>query len=227
MLKYAIGAMTLGLAACGGESTNAQRTEEAIARSQELLNRIDREIAAAGPSEKWTISEARSLVTDDPAVTVSTHSQLLGGVYGYQRAQVFVRCHERKLDVVVAWPRTLDGNRWANATLRMDNGDPFDVEIAIAGSRDAFGWWGEIEARSVLAQMVPARRMIVRAIAYDNAPMDAEFNIGGLSEHMPAIDAACPPSPPKPIATKPPPPVAPPELTPSERRRAHASGKSE
>lgn len=227
MLKYAIGTMAFGLTACGGEPTTSQRTEEAIARSQELLNRIDNEIAAAGPSEKWTISEARSLVTDDPAVTISTRSQLLDGPAGYQRAQLFARCRERELDVIVAWPRPLDGNRWATATVRIDDSDPFDVEVAIAGSGDAFGWWGEIEARSVIAQMAPSERMVVRAIAYDNAPMDAQFNIAGLSEHMAAIDAACPPSPPKPIAAKPPPPVAPPELTPSERRRAHASGKNE
>lgn len=194
IMRGAMLGLVLMVAGCG-----PTESEQAVARMkaqteklQQTLAETDMLFEMAKPSAEWLVSTDKSLITDEQTVQVMARSQMLDGPFGSERANLLVTCRERELAVILIWPRSLKGRGRLDALMRFDDAAAKAFEPLLATDDTGFGWWGHKEASPVISEILAAKRLVVRATAYNGAPMDAEFNVGGLGEHMPALEGACP-----------------------------------
>lgn len=141
------------------------------------------------PPDKWSLSHSTSGMDDSPMVVASLESDnsVSFTAYDEQRAQLYVRCRERKTDVVLSLDKFINTES-AKVTYRIDDQKAKTVDwVASTNYKGLF-------SRSAVAfakQIAKASTLRMRFTPYGESAVEFTFNVKGLDRYLPEIAKAC------------------------------------
>ncbi len=151
--------------------------------------------------DPWRVETSRSEMTDQVTVilTLNAANTVPGAIFDF-RPQLYVRCHEEKLDVFITTGAVLDQDD-AAARAGFENA-PDITPVRVRWGNDApieERWLRSTDYTAAFAPdpslflyklvVVPSLRLEYHP--FDAAPRVAVFNARGLDRHMAALEAAC------------------------------------
>lgn len=226
MHRFALIALLLIiLAGCGApppaadvEATVAARVAATIAASAPTL-------APAPPTPaagKWRLETGTSSFDDSATITLRllAEDEITGWLDARARPELLLRCLEGRTEAYVftgmaaaVYAADLDG---ADVRIRIDRGEA--ERVSVDRSTDDMALFFRYP-EWLIPQLSGAETLLFGFTPFNATPVEARFDVRGLAEVLPQLEAVCPPQPtPTPYPTAAPPtpkpsPTAPPAAT--------------
>jgi hypothetical protein len=147
----------------------------------------------ASQNGSWIVSEEKSEMDGSPTVTLIQQGENeIQGWLESKRPSLVIRCQERKMDVYV--------NTGMQASIEGDL-DQHTARIRIDDKPAFKQWWSESTDKNAL--FAPSPRPLARSLAkgrimlfefvpFQASPATTKFDLHGLNELLPKVEAACP-----------------------------------
>jgi len=133
-------------------------------------------------------------MTDQPSISLRLDAlNSVPGPVVDVRPALYVRCHERNLDVFITTGAVLDGDTYDMTPVRIRWSTGTPEEETWSRSTDYSAAFAP-DPRAFLKHLVAAPDMRFEFRPFDAAPRVASFNARGLDVQIPTLEAACPPS---------------------------------
>lgn len=149
--------------------------------------------AAAAPSDHWTVERGTSKMDDSKSVTLSVDAS--GPISGWLATKVpslYVRCREHKTNVFVvtgmaAEPELGEYDEYT-VRLRLDDGSPFAQMWSESTDKEALF---APEAIALARRLARSKRLRFSFTPFNASHAIAEFDVTGLSTHLPELARTC------------------------------------
>lgn len=139
--------------------------------------------------DKWTVDESSSSMDDTPSATLQLVSENKDRVNSYASAYAYliIRCRENETDLYIAFDAFL-GSDSISVRTRIDDEKAQDARWGISTDHKAAFARGAMALAKRLAKSNTYR---VRLTPYSESPIEYEFDIRGLEQHLPKVAKAC------------------------------------
>lgn len=171
----------------------SQQREQALQRqpAQEALQQ--RQVAPAARASRWLFSTGRSPIDDSPSVrlfTTAEHPVTLR--FGRQVTPVLhVRCIEDTTSVIVSVGDEFLSNDTLAVEYRFDSAGAATAMWRASTNYSSIGLWRGSSAIPFIRRMAASNRLRIRFTPYGESSVTVEFDLHGLSEHLPELRTAC------------------------------------
>ncbi len=147
---------------------------------------------AARVADRWHVETSRSEMTDEPSVTLSLNAtNTVQGTILQVRPSLYIRCHERKLELFINSGAVLDGDPEGHTSVRVRWGAKEAGEDDWSRSTDYTAAFAP-EPAEFVRQLLATPDLRFEFRPFDAAPRVAVFDARGLSRHLEVLEGACP-----------------------------------
>lgn len=143
----------------------------------------------------WRMLTDVSKIDDSKSVylTLPSENELPQRFGGTAPAVLTLRCLENKTAAIFQFAGNFMTSiqRYGEITYRVDDRPARTQEFVESTDNEALGLWSGGAAIPFIKSLTGATTLYVRAVPFNESPMEAEFNIAGLSDNIGELRAAC------------------------------------
>lgn len=139
-------------------------------------------------SGHWRTDQERNPLDDTPTITLSLAATTGASQFG-EPARLFIRCESHEVEIFINWASYL-GLETTQVTSRIGAEDAATEAWANSTNNQATFYQGDTLA--LVRRLAGASRYVAQVTPYDESPITAVFDIGGLQTALTTFRQACP-----------------------------------
>lgn len=187
----------IGMAAAlfGGSSSSRQTSSSGGIRSPNLTSATTTPSTSVILKPTWRTASQKSKLDDSTNVwvTLESNDNVSGRFVSSAPAELTIRCMENKTSVFFQFADHFlaDIQGYGDITYRIDSKAARKRSFSESTDNEALGLWSGGGAIPFAKELFGGETMFVRAVPFNESPIDAEFNIEGLANAIGPLRKAC------------------------------------
>lgn len=146
------------------------------------------------PAGAWEIQRSTSGMDDSPSVAAAQESEnfIIGRLGQKTVATAYVACRENKTDFFIVFGGLFmsDHREWGEVMLRLDKEKAFTRQFTESTDHSSLGLWQGAGVK-FLKSAIGKKRLLVRAVPFNESPVEAEFSLDGYDAAIAEVRKTC------------------------------------